>query len=174
MEEGQRCPRQQTWEASPYPRSALCGCGLFSSPGRASHVSHMLHLTRSCLCPGQTPLREEERAEEGCHQVPASSQKYICPLPAVCDLALLSRALSEDRCPPLPQRGADPMGGCKWVEMSRCSIPECSTQESHWLSFPSSNGTSIRDIGKMETNWEFSQEHRWFGVYWYLSSRCQK
>lgn len=66
------------------------------------------------------------------------------------------------------------MGGCKWVEMSRCSIPECSSQKSHWLPFPSSNGTSIRDIGKMETNWEFSQEHGWFGVYWYLSSRCQK
>lgn len=58
--------------------------------------------TRSRLCPGLTPLPEEERAEEGCHQVPASSQKYICPSPAVCDLALLSRALSEDRCPPAP------------------------------------------------------------------------
>lgn len=30
-------------------------------------------------------------------------------------------------------------------------------------------------IGKTEkTNWEFSPEHRWFGVYWYLSSRYQK
>lgn len=88
--------------SSPHPRSALCGCGLFSSPGPASHVSHMQPQTRSRLCPGLTPLPEEERAEEGCHQVPASSQKYICPSPAVCDLALLSRALSEDRCPPAP------------------------------------------------------------------------
>ena len=33
-----------------------------------------------------------------------------------------------------------------------------------WLSFPFSNCTSIREIGKMETNWEFSQEHHWFSV----------
>ena len=51
----------------------------------------------------------------------------FCPSPAVCDLALLSYALSEDRCP--LGRGADPTGGCKWVEMSRCPIPKCSAQE---------------------------------------------
>lgn len=31
----------------------------------------------------------------------------------------------------VPQRGADPMGGRKWVETSRCPIPECSAQEGH-------------------------------------------
>lgn len=98
MEEGQRCPCQQTWEDSPPPGLPYVAVALFSSPGPAGHV-RPCSLKWSRLCPGQTLLREEEQAEEGVSQLPGSNQKYICPSPAVCDLALLSCALSGDRCP---------------------------------------------------------------------------